>query len=85
MLHYIANAISDELPANLGFGITGVNTATLVYSVVFTVIALLTSPIAKYFGPHNWLISLMSAWAIVTWSHAFITVRKTNLNISNYT
>ncbi|CAO3642004.1 unnamed protein product [Mucor fragilis] len=68
----ISNAISDNLPANLGFGITGVNTATLLYSIVFTVVTLITSPIAKRVSPHRWIPILMCAWAVVTWAHALL-------------
>ncbi|CEP17471.1 hypothetical protein [Parasitella parasitica] len=68
----ISNAISDNLPENLGFGITGVNTATLLYSIVFTVVTLITSPIVKRVGPHRWIPILMSSWAIITWAHALL-------------
>jgi hypothetical protein len=71
---FVANAISDNLPANLGFGITGVNTATLLYSIVFTVVTLITSPIVKRIGAHKWIPILMSSWAIVTWAHALLHV-----------
>lgn len=62
------------MPANLGFGITGVNTATLLYSIVFTVVTLITSPIVKRLGAHKWIPILMSSWAIVTWAHALLQV-----------
>lgn len=75
----VANAISDNLPANLGFGITGVNTATLLYSIVFTVVTLITSPIAKKISPHRWIPILMCAWAVVTWAHALLHVRNITL------
>ncbi|EIE87642.1 hypothetical protein RO3G_12353 [Rhizopus delemar RA 99-880] len=59
----ISNAISDNMPEELGFNITGVNTATLVYSIAFTVITLITNPIAKRIGPHKWIPFLMFSWA----------------------
>ncbi|KAG1057143.1 hypothetical protein G6F46_001022 [Rhizopus delemar] len=68
----ISNAISDHLPENLGFGITGVNTATLIYSITFTVVTLVTNPVAKWIGPHRWIPFLMFSWAIVTWGHVFL-------------
>ncbi|KAG2229672.1 hypothetical protein INT48_008904 [Thamnidium elegans] len=68
----ISNAISDNLPADLGFDITGVNTATLMYSIVFTLVTLVTNPIVKRVGPHVWIPILMFSWAIVTWAHALL-------------
>lgn len=62
------------MPADLGFGITGVNTATLVHSTVFTVVTLTTSVIVKKIGPYRWIPILMSSWAIVTWAHALLQV-----------
>jgi hypothetical protein len=70
----IANAISDNLPANLGFNINGVNTGTLVHSIVFTVGTLFTNSIVKRVGAHIWIPILMNSWAIVTWAHAFLHV-----------
>jgi hypothetical protein len=63
------------LPADLGFGITGVNTGTLMYSIVFTLVTFITSPIVKRLGAHVWIPILMFAWAIVTWAHVLIHVR----------
>lgn len=77
LIHYyyaIANAISDNLPADLGFGINGVNTGTLVHSIVFTVGTLFTNPIVKRVGAHRWIPILMNSWAVVTWAHALIHV-----------
>lgn len=71
---HTANAISDNLPADLGFGINGVNTGTLVHSIVFTVGTLFTNPIVKRVGAHRWIPILMNSWAIVTWAHALIHV-----------
>ncbi|KAK4518283.1 uncharacterized protein ATC70_001635 [Mucor velutinosus] len=68
----LANAISDNLPAGLGFGISGVNTGTLVHSIVFTVGTLFTNPIVKRVGAHRWIPILMNSWAVVTWAHALI-------------
>ena len=47
----ISNAISDNLPADLGFNINVVNTATAIYSVLFSIFTLTGAVIAKYTGP----------------------------------
>ena len=46
-----SNAISDNLPADLGFSINVVNTATAIYSVLFSIACLSGAVIAKYAGP----------------------------------
>lgn len=46
-----SNAISDNLPADLGFGINVVNTATAMYSVLFAVTCLSGAVLAKIVGP----------------------------------
>jgi hypothetical protein len=74
--HVSANAISDNLAGDLGFGITGINTGTLLYSIVFTLVTFITSPIVKRVGAHVWIPILMFAWAIVTWAHALLQVRS---------
>ncbi|KAI9276061.1 major facilitator superfamily domain-containing protein [Sporodiniella umbellata] len=68
----ISNAISDNMPENLGFDVTGVNTSTLVYSIAFTLVTLISNPIAKRVGPHRWIPFLMFTWAIATWSHVLL-------------
>ncbi|KAI8985035.1 major facilitator superfamily domain-containing protein [Pilobolus umbonatus] len=68
----ISNAISDNLPADLGFGIDGVNTGILIYSVVFTLVTLITTPIVNKVGAHVWIPILMTSWAVVTWAHALL-------------
>lgn len=62
------------MPEELGFNVTGVNTATLVYAVAFTLITLISNPIAKRVGPHRWIPFLMFTWAIATWSHVLLHV-----------
>lgn len=76
----IANAISDNLPADLGFGISGVNTGTLVHSIIFTVGTFVTNPIVKRVGAHVWIPILMNSWAIVTWAHALVHVNNNFLS-----
>lgn len=46
-----SNAISDNLPEDLGFTINGVNTATAIYSVLFSIACLSGAVIAKMAGP----------------------------------
>lgn len=48
-----SNAISDNLPADLGFDINVVNTATAMYSVLFATACLTGAVIAKIVGPHR--------------------------------
>jgi hypothetical protein len=64
----LANAISDNLPADLGFTIDGVNTATLIYAIVFTLFTIPTNVIVKRVGAHIWIPFIMTAWGIVTWA-----------------
>ncbi|KAI9014487.1 major facilitator superfamily domain-containing protein [Phycomyces nitens] len=68
----ISNAISDNLPGDLGFGMTGINTGTLIYSFVFTGVAVSTNTVVKRIGPYIWLSVLMSSWADF---QGFIAVR----------
>lgn len=70
----LANAISDGLPADLGFGITGVNTSTLVHSIIFTAGTVLNNIIVKRFGAHRTIPVMMTAWAVCTWAHTFLHV-----------
>ena len=46
-----SNAISDNLPEDLGFTINVVNTATAIYSVLFSIACLSGAVIAKMAGP----------------------------------
>ena len=46
-----SNAISDNLPEDLGFSINVVNTATAIYSVLFSIFCLTGAVIAKIAGP----------------------------------
>lgn len=78
---YIANAISDNLAADLGFTNDSVNTGILVYHLVFTICTIPSNAIAKAVGPNRWIPILMSSWAVVTWAHALIHVRKCCLYI----
>lgn len=46
-----SNAISDNLPSDLGFNIDVVNIATAIYSVIFSIFTLTGAVIAKLAGP----------------------------------
>ncbi|KAH8114965.1 MFS general substrate transporter [Phellopilus nigrolimitatus] len=67
-----SNAISDNLPQDLGFNINVVNTATAIYSVLFSVASLTGAVIAKITGPSRWIPILMFSWGLVTMAHALI-------------
>ena len=57
-----SNAISDNLPEDLGFDIDVVNTATAIYSVLFSVACLSGAVVAKVAGPSRcwWSFFLFS-------------------------
>ncbi|KAJ7098602.1 MFS general substrate transporter [Mycena belliarum] len=67
-----SNAISDNLPADLGFTINTVNTGNTIYYVAFSIFCLSGAVMAKIVGPSRWIPMLMLAWGIVTMSHALI-------------
>ncbi|KJA24895.1 hypothetical protein HYPSUDRAFT_65203 [Hypholoma sublateritium FD-334 SS-4] len=67
-----SNAISDNLPADLGFDINVVNTATAMYSVLFAMACLSGAIIAKIVGPARWIPILMFSWGLVTLAHVLI-------------
>ncbi|KAF8207821.1 MFS general substrate transporter [Mycena galopus ATCC 62051] len=67
-----SNAISDNLPADLGFTIDTVNTATAIYAVFFSISSFTGAVMAKIVGPARWIPILMFAWGLVTMSHALI-------------
>lgn len=67
--------MSDNMAADLGFTNDGVNFSIMVYSVLFALFTLPSNFITKKIGAHIWIPLLMTLWAIVTWSHAFIHVR----------
>ncbi|KZP33143.1 MFS general substrate transporter [Athelia psychrophila] len=68
----LSNAVSDGLPADLGFTINVVNTGTAIYSVLFSIACLSGSVVAKKLGPAPWIAILMFAWGLVTLAHAAI-------------
>ncbi|KIM82053.1 hypothetical protein PILCRDRAFT_71383 [Piloderma croceum F 1598] len=68
----LSNAISDNLPQDLGFNINVVNTGIAMYAVLFSAACLSGSVIAKRVGPSRWIPILMFAWGLVTCAHALI-------------
>lgn len=84
----ISNAISDNLPQDLGFTIDWVNAATAVYAVLFSIFCFTGAYMAKIVGPARCrscafqLLSpahdtpgipfLMFSWGLVTLAHALI-------------
>ncbi|KAK7062360.1 major facilitator superfamily domain-containing protein, partial [Favolaschia claudopus] len=67
-----SNAISDNLPADLGFTINTVNTGTAIYGVAFSIFCFSGAVMAKIVGPARWIPILMFAWGLVTMAHALI-------------
>ncbi|KAJ6554270.1 MFS general substrate transporter [Mycena capillaripes] len=68
----LSNAISDNLPADLGFTINTVNTGTIIYSVIFSIFCFSGAVMSKIVTPSRWIPTLMFAWGLVTMSHALI-------------
>ncbi|KAH8114966.1 MFS general substrate transporter, partial [Phellopilus nigrolimitatus] len=79
-----SNAISDSLPADLGFNINIVNTATAIYSVLFSVFCLSGAVVAKIAGPGRWIPILMFSWGLVTLSHALIKDKAGYLTVRSF-
>ncbi|EJD04828.1 MFS general substrate transporter [Fomitiporia mediterranea MF3/22] len=76
-----SNAISDNLPQDLGFTIDVVNTATAIYAVLFSVACLSGAVIAKLAGPSRWIPILMFSWGLVTLAHALIENKSGYLTV----
>ncbi|KAJ6529026.1 MFS general substrate transporter [Mycena vulgaris] len=68
----LSNAISDNLPADLGFTINTVNTGTIIYSIIFSIFCFSGAVMSKIVNPARWIPTLMFAWGLVTMSHALI-------------
>ncbi|EJD04829.1 MFS general substrate transporter [Fomitiporia mediterranea MF3/22] len=67
-----SNAISDNLPQDLGFTINVVNTGVALNAVCFSVTCITGAVIAKIAGPSRWISFLMLSWGLVTLAHALI-------------
>ncbi|KAF7301592.1 hypothetical protein MIND_00724700 [Mycena indigotica] len=78
-----SNAISDNLPGDLGFTIDTVNTATAIYSVFFSLFSFSGAVMAKIVGPARFLgiPILMFSWGLVTLAHALIKDRAGYLTV----
>ncbi|KAI8617985.1 MFS general substrate transporter [Chytriomyces sp. MP71] len=68
----LSNAISDNLPADLGFTTAVVNNANSMYAVLFSIAAFSGAILGKYFGPHKYIPFLVLAWGLTTTGHGFI-------------
>ncbi|KAL0952593.1 hypothetical protein HGRIS_006848 [Hohenbuehelia grisea] len=67
-----SNAVSDNLPADLGFTIDTVNLGVTIYSIIFSIFCLSGAIIAKRVGPSRWIPILMFSWGLVTLAHALV-------------
>ncbi|KAJ7574870.1 MFS general substrate transporter [Mycena floridula] len=76
-----SNAVSDNLPADLGFTINTVNLATAIYSVLFSCFCFSGAVMAKITGPSRWIPFLMFSWGLVTMAHALIHNRGGYLTV----
>ncbi|KAF4596170.1 hypothetical protein EYR40_008148 [Pleurotus pulmonarius] len=71
-----SNAISDNLPQDLGFDIDTVNVGAAVHSTLFFVFCLVGAVAAKIVGPARFIPILMFTWGMITVAHAFIRNRR---------
>ncbi|KAF9562851.1 MFS general substrate transporter [Agrocybe pediades] len=76
-----SNAISDNLPFDLGFDIDVVNTATALHSIFFAMACLTGAVVSKIVGPHKWIPILMFSWGIVTLAHVLISDKSGYLTV----
>ncbi|KIY68935.1 MFS general substrate transporter [Cylindrobasidium torrendii FP15055 ss-10] len=67
-----SNAVSDNLPEDLGFTINVVNTGVALYSAIFSCACIVGAVMAKIVGPHRWIAGSMFAWGLVTMAHALV-------------
>ncbi|KAJ7703911.1 MFS general substrate transporter [Mycena rosella] len=79
-----SNAISDNLPADLGFTIDTVNTGTIIYSVVFSIFCFSGAVMSKIVNPARWIQMLIFSWGLVTMSHALITDKAGYLTVRTF-
>ncbi|KAJ7094329.1 MFS general substrate transporter [Mycena epipterygia] len=79
-----SNAISDNLPADLGFTINTVNTGTAIYAVAFSIFSFSGAVMAKIVGPSRWIPILMFAWGLVTMSHALLKDKAGYLTVRTF-
>ncbi|KAF9074342.1 MFS general substrate transporter [Rhodocollybia butyracea] len=77
----LSNAISDNLPADLGFNTNTVNLATAIYSVLFSLSCLTGAVACKIVHPARWIPFTMFCWGLVTMSHALIKNKSGYLTV----
>ncbi|KAI8845024.1 MFS general substrate transporter [Chytriomyces cf. hyalinus JEL632] len=68
----LSNAISDNLPGDLGFTTAVVNNANSMYAVLFSIAAFFGAILGKRFGPHRFIPFLVFSWGVVTIGHGLI-------------
>ncbi|KAJ4463463.1 MFS general substrate transporter [Lentinula lateritia] len=68
----LSNAVSDNLPEDLGFTTDTVNLGTAIYSVLFSLACLGGAVACKIVHPSRWIPLSMFCWGLVTMSHALI-------------
>ncbi|KAJ3773464.1 MFS general substrate transporter [Lentinula raphanica] len=71
----LSNAVSDNLPEDLGFTTDTVNLGTAIYSVLFSLACLSGAVVCKIVHPARWIPFSMFCWGLVTMSHALIQNR----------
>ncbi|KIK66416.1 hypothetical protein GYMLUDRAFT_70059 [Collybiopsis luxurians FD-317 M1] len=77
----LSNAITDNLPADLGFNTNTVNLGTAIYSVLFSLACLNGAIVCKIVHPARWIPFSMFCWGLVTMSHALIKDRGGYLTV----
>ncbi|KIK66417.1 hypothetical protein GYMLUDRAFT_193056 [Collybiopsis luxurians FD-317 M1] len=77
----LSNAISDNLPADLGFNTNTVNVGTAIYSVLFSLACLNGAVVCKIVHPARFIPFTMFCWGLVTMSHALIKDRRGYLTV----
>ncbi|KAJ3738672.1 MFS general substrate transporter [Lentinula detonsa] len=68
----LSNAVSDNLPEDLGFTTDTVNLGTAIYSVLFSLACLSGAVVCKIVHPARWIPISMFCWGLVTMAHALI-------------
>ncbi|ORY07314.1 MFS general substrate transporter [Basidiobolus meristosporus CBS 931.73] len=68
----LSNALTNNMPHDLGMSINEINTGTLLFSIVFTIFAFPSNVAVKKWHATYWISFLMFSWGVVTWCHALI-------------
>ncbi|KAF5363112.1 hypothetical protein D9757_011724 [Collybiopsis confluens] len=77
----LSNAISDNLPADLGFTTDTVNVGTAAYSVLFSFACLNGAVVCKIVHPARWIPFSMFCWGLVTMSHSLMKDKGSYLTV----